>query len=236
MSDWIRFAENEYGLTLDAQAIERFSLFLTELLEWNQRFNLTAIREPAEIEVKHFLDSLTIQSVFHKTPTKIIDVGTGAGFPGLALKILWPTSQLTLVESIHKKAEFCSHMVEVLKFSDVSVLARRVEEVGHDPLHRECYDLVTARAVAKMSVLLEYLLPLAKPGGLVVMQKGENGAQEAETSQKIMRKLGGDLKEIKPIHLPGVEGDRYLVVVGKNAHTPKDYPRKPGIPTKTPLI
>lgn len=235
MTNWISIAENEYGIALDSIALERFELYYRELVDWNNRFNLTAIRDQAGIEIKHFLDSLTVVGVTQPVPVSMIDVGAGAGFPGLALKIVWPDAKLTLVESSHKKANFCRHAADVLGFDDVTVLAERVEDVGQDPLHREKYQLVTARAVAKMPVLLEYLLPLAKPGGLVVMQKGENGAQEAEASQKIMRRLGGDLKEIRPVTLPDVEGDRYLIVVSKNAHTPKDYPRHAGVPAKMPL-
>ena len=235
MTNWISIAQKEYGITLDSIAVERFGLYYRELIEWNERFNLTAIRDQAGIEIKHFLDSLTVVSVTQRVPTNMIDVGTGAGFPGLALKIVWPDAKLTLVESVQKKANFCRHVAETLGFSDVTVLAQRVEEVGQDPLHRERYQLVIARAVAAMPVLLEYLLPLAKPGGLVVMQKGENGAQEAEAAQKIMHKLGGDLKEVRPVSLPDVDGNRFLIVVAKNAHTPKDYPRHAGTPAKTPL-
>ncbi len=236
MTDWIRIAEKNYGVALDAVAIERFGLYYRELIEWNERFNLTAIRDQAGIEIKHFLDSLTIVGATQSVPISIIDVGTGAGFPGLALKIVWPTAKLTLIESVQKKANFCRHVADALGFKDVTVLAQRAEEVGQDRQHREKYALVTARAVAAMPVLLEYLLPLGKPGGLVVMQKGENGAKEAEVSQKVMHRLGGDLKEIRPIYLPEVEGDRYLILVAKNAHTPKEFPRPTGTPAKTPLL
>jgi 16S rRNA (guanine527-N7)-methyltransferase len=236
MTNWIDIAEKEYGIVLDRAALERFEWYYRELVEWNKRFNLTAIRDQVGIEIKHFLDSLTVATITRSVPGSIIDVGTGAGFPGLALKILWPDAKLSLVESVQKKANFCVHVAETLGFSDVNVLAQRAEDIGQNPLHREKYQLVTARAVAKMPVLLEYLLPLAKLGGLVVMQKGENGAEEAEASQRIMRKLGGDLKEIRPVKLPDVEGDRYLIVVSKHAHTPKDFPRHPGTPAKTPLV
>lgn len=235
MVDWIQVLEEKYGIVLNDLAIERFGLYYRELTDWNERFNLTAIRDKAGIQVKHFLDSLTIVSVAPKMPESIIDIGTGAGFPGLALKIVWPGAKLTLVESIKKKANFCQHVVETLGLKDVLVLAQRAEEVGQNLQYREKYALVTARAVAAMPVLLEYLLPLAKPGGLVVMQKGENGAKEAEESQKVMRKLGGDLKEVRQVYLPEVEGDRYLIVLSKNAHSPKEYPRATGLPTKTPL-
>ena len=235
MIDWFTYAETEYGIVLNQTARNRFELYYRELVEWNSRFNLTAIRDQREIELKHFLDSISIAHVVTHAPESLVDVGTGAGFPGMALKILWPGTRLTLVESVQKKANFCMHVTKVLELREVTVLAQRAEDVGQDPEHREKYQLVTGRAVAAMPVLLEYLLPLAKPGGMVVMQKGENGVIEAENSEPVMLRLGGDLKSITPIELPEVEGKRYLVAVAKNARTPKMFPRRTGVPSKTPL-
>lgn len=235
MPDWITYAETEYGVVLNQTACDRFKLYYRELVEWNSRFNLTAIRDQRGVELKHFLDSISIVRVIARSPESLADVGTGAGFPGMALKILWPETRLTLIESVRKKADFCAHVAEVLELQDVTVLSQRAEDVGQNPEHREKYQLVTARAVAAMPVLLEYLLPLTKPGGMAVMQKGENGAIEAESCESVMRRLGGDLKSITPIELPEVEGKRYLVAVAKNARTPKLFPRRTGVPSKTPL-
>jgi 16S rRNA (guanine527-N7)-methyltransferase len=162
-------------------------------------------------------------------------VGTGAGFPGIPLNILYPNLKLTLVESVGKKAKFCQHIVEVLNLKNVEVIQARAEEVGQDLKHRENYDWAVARAEANLNVLSEYLLPLVKVSGSVLAQKGESGPAEAQSAENAMKLLGGKLKELIPVNLPGVAEDRYLVVVEKVAGTPSKYPRKPGIPAKQPL-
>jgi 16S rRNA (guanine527-N7)-methyltransferase len=207
-----------------------------ELLEWNQKFNLTAIRDEESIRTKHFLDSLSCVLAWKANPPhRLADVGTGAGFPGIPLKIIYPTIALTLVESVGKKAMFCQHIVRVLGLENVEVIQARAEEVGHRPEHREKYDWVVARAVAKMNVLAEYLLPLVKVGGMMLAQKGENAPIEAHEAEKAMKLLGGKLTQLMPVHLPGVADDRYLVLVSKVAATPPKYPRKAGVPLKQPL-
>lgn len=207
-----------------------------ELLEWNQKFNLTAIRDTESIRTKHFLDSFSCVLAWKALPPDlIIDVGTGAGFPGLPLKILYPSLKLTLVESVGKKAMFCQHIVSVLGLEHVEVIQTRAEELGQDSKHREGYDWAVARAVANLSVLSEYLIPLVRIGGSMLAQKGESGPAEAQSAEKAMEILGGKLKQLIPVNLPGVADDRYLVVVHKVAATPPKYPRKPGIPAKQPL-
>jgi 16S rRNA (guanine527-N7)-methyltransferase len=151
------------------------------------------------------------------------------------LKIAYPAMQLTLVESVGKKAEFCRHMIEVLGMEKVSVVQARAEEVGHMPEHREKYDWAVARAVANLPVLSEYLLPLVRMGGAALFQKGENGPAEAHAAERAIRLLGGHLRQLKPVQLPGIEEDRYLIVVDKVAATPPAYPRRVGVPTKTPI-
>jgi 16S rRNA (guanine527-N7)-methyltransferase len=168
-------------------------------------------------------------------PHRLIDVGTGAGFPGIPLKILYPSMKLTLVESVGKKAMFCQHIVSVLGLDGVEVIQKRVEDLGQNPQHREAYDWAVARAVAHLNVLSEYLLPLLKIGGRMLAQKGESGPAEAQSAEAAMKVLGGKLEQLIPVHLPGVADDRYLVVVEKVAATPPKYPRKPGIPSKQPL-
>ncbi len=207
-----------------------------ELLEWNQKFNLTAIRDVESIRTKHFLDSFSCVLAWKAAPpTRLIDVGTGAGFPGVPLKILYPNLKLTLVESVGKKAMFCQHIVRVLGLEHVEVVQARAEELGQNANHREKYDWAVARAVANLHVLSEYLIPLVKVGGTMLAQKGESGPAEAQSAEQTMKLLGGKLKQLIPVNLPGVADDRYLILVDKVAATPPKYPRKPGIAAKQPL-
>ncbi len=225
------------GLQLSREQIAAFKLLEEELLEWNNRFNLTAIRDKEGIETKHFLDSLTCLMALdlNAAPRSLIDVGTGAGFPGIPLKLMLPNMRLTLVESIQKKAGFCTHVVEKLGLRQVQILPERAEDVGQDPAHRESYDLATARAVAAMPTLVEYLLPLVRIGGLVIMQKGESAQLEALKSEKVIQRLGGKIRVILPVELPGVADERYLVVLEKIARTSAEFPRRTGLPAKQPL-
>lgn len=207
-----------------------------ELLEWNQKFNLTAIRDTESIRTKHFLDSFSCVLAWKASPPNhLIDIGTGAGFPGVPLKILYPNLKLTLVESVGKKAKFCQHITRLLGLEDVNIIQARAEDLGQNMQHREKYDWAVARAVANLNVLSEYLIPLVRIGGSMLAQKGESGPAEAQSAEKAMELLGGKLKQLIPINLPGVADDRYLVVVDKVAATPPKYPRKPGIPVKQPL-
>ncbi|MEO8355151.1 MAG: 16S rRNA (guanine(527)-N(7))-methyltransferase RsmG [Chloroflexota bacterium] len=207
-----------------------------ELLEWNQKFNLTAIRDVESIRTKHFLDSFSCVLAWKAAPpTRLIDVGTGAGFPGVPLKILYPNLKLTLVESVGKKAMFCQHIVRVLGLEHVDVVQARAEDLGQNANHREKYDWAVARAVANLNVLSEYLIPLVKVGGTMLAQKGESGPAEAQSAEQTMKLLGGKLKQLIPVNLPGVADDRYLILVDKVAATPPKYPRKPGIAAKQPL-
>ena len=207
-----------------------------ELMEWNQKFNLTAIRDTESIRTKHFLDSFSSVLAWKASPpSNLIDVGTGAGFPGVPLKILYPNLKLTLVESVGKKAKFCQHITRLLGLEDVNIIQARAEDLGQNMQHREKYDWAVARAVANLNVLSEYLIPLVRIGGSMLAQKGEDGPAEAQSAEKAMELLGGKLKQLIPINLPGVADDRYLVVVDKVAATPPKYPRKPGIPVKQPL-
>ncbi|MFN8413869.1 MAG: 16S rRNA (guanine(527)-N(7))-methyltransferase RsmG [Anaerolineales bacterium] len=207
-----------------------------ELIEWNQKFNLTAIRDAESIRVKHFLDSYSCVLAWKAAPPlRLIDIGTGAGFPGIPLKIVYPSMHVTLVESVGKKAMFCQHVISKLSLEGIDVIQARAEDIGQKPEHRESYDWAVARAVANLNVLSEYLLPLVKVGGHVLAQKGESGPVEAQAAEKAMKILGGKLKQLIPVNLPGVVDDRFLVIVDKVAATPNNYPRKAGIPAKTPL-
>jgi 16S rRNA (guanine527-N7)-methyltransferase len=236
MESLTRSALSLFSLHLTERHIAALNIYERELLEWNQKFNLTAIRDVESIRVKHFLDSLSCALAWKSNPPKrMIDVGTGAGFPGVPLKIIYPNAHLTLVESVGKKAAFCKHIVDVLGLDHVEVIHARAEEIGQHAGHREKYDWAIARAVANLSVLSEYLLPLVKVGGMALAQKGESGPAEAQSAEHAMKLLGGKLKQLIPVNLPGVADDRYLVLIDKSAATPPKYPRKPGIATKTPL-
>jgi 16S rRNA (guanine527-N7)-methyltransferase len=224
------------GVSLTQGQLGQFKKYQEELLLWNEKFNLTAIVDDEGIRVKHFLDSLSCALVMgEKPPRRLVDIGTGAGFPGVPLKILFPDMQLTLVESVAKKAEFCRHITQVLGLEGVQVLSLRAEETGQRAEHREQYDWATARAVAALLVLAEYLLPLVNIGGQALAQKGESGPAEAQQAENAFRILGGRLKQVRKINLPGVTEDRYLVVIEKVARTPSQYPRRVGVPAKKPL-
>lgn len=234
-----KLAQEFHALTggrLTPPQIKALETYNQELLTWNKIHNLTAIREPEQARIKHFLDSLSACLVMNSSPLeRVIDVGTGAGFPGLPLKILYPQMHLTLVESIGKKATFCEHVVTILELEGVEVIQIRAEELGRLAQHREQYDWALARAVAVMPVLLEYLLPLVRVGGSVLAMKGESGPAEAQTAENAAQILGGHLRQLHPLTLPGVVEERYLVVVDKVATTPEKYPRRVGIPAKRPL-
>lgn len=225
-----------FGLVLTPAQMEQFARYQTLLLEWNQRLNLTAIREPGAIQVRHFLDSLTCATVTGDLNGRsLIDVGTGAGFPGLPLKILYPHLRLTLVESIAKKTTFLHAVVTDLGLADVTILAGRAEEIGHQAAHREQYDWAVARAVADMRVLAEYLLPLCRVGGHALAQKGENAPAETAAAAAAIQAVGGGPAQLHAVQLPDQTMLHYLVVIPKTAATPARYPRRPGVPTKRPL-
>jgi 16S rRNA (guanine527-N7)-methyltransferase len=229
-------AFNLLGIRLTARQISAFQRYEAKLLDWNARHNLTAIRDTEGIRTKHFLDSLTCMLAWRDNPpNSLIDIGTGAGFPGIPLKIMQPALALTLVESVGKKAEFCRHVAQTLGLERVEVLQTRAEEVGLLPKHREHYDWAVARAVANLPILVEYLLPLVRVGGSILAQKGDSGPAEAHVSEKAIRMLGGRLRQLMKVSLPGVAEDRYLVIIDKVAATPPNYPRRVGIPTKKPL-
>ena len=236
MEKLLRDAQQLFSLCLSSKQMMQLTAYERELLKWNEKFNLTAIRDVDGIRAKHFLDSLSCTLAWKdQTPRRLIDVGTGVGFPGIVLKVLYPGMKLTLVESVGKKANFCTHIVQTLGLENVEILSARAEDVGQNSAHREKYDWAVARAVANLSVLSEYLLPLVERNGTMLAQKGESGPAEAQSAEQAMKMLGGKLRQLIPVNLPGVADDRYLVLVEKVAATPHNYPRKPGIPAKTPL-
>ncbi len=224
------------GIQLSSIQLSALQSYESELLEWNKRFNLTAVRERDSIRIKHFLDSFTCLLAMHEAPpARLIDIGTGAGFPGIPIKILMPQCNLTLVESVAKKAEFCRHIVRHLHLDNTEVICGRAEDVGHEDNHRELYDWAVARAVARLPVLMEYLLPLVRIGGRVLAQKGEDALSETHNAEHAIKLLGGQMRQFIPVSLPGVADERYLIVVDKIAATPDRYPRRTGIPSKNPI-
>ena len=229
----------ELNITLADHYLVAFETYYQELTAWNQRFNLTAITDREGVLVRHFLDSL---SCFKALPwadmaegARIIDVGTGAGFPGIPLKIVCPGMQLTLLEATRKKVTFLEHMVRTLELEAVKVIHGRAEELGRDPTHREQYDWALARAVVDMPALAEYLLPLLRVGGAMLAQKGEGAAIEVQASGAATTALGGKVRHLLPVKLRGLAETRYLVVIDKVAATPEKYPRRPGMPKKRPI-
>jgi 16S rRNA (guanine527-N7)-methyltransferase len=236
MEKFIQDLQTLLNLRLTPRQLLALQRYEAELLDWNSRMNLTAIRDEGGIRTKHFLDSYTCLLAWRESPpTSLIDIGTGAGFPGIPLKILYPNLRLTLVDSIGKKVEFCKHVVQVLGMDKVEILQGRAEELGQHKSHREKYDWAVARAVANMNILVEYLLPLVRVGGGVLAQKGESGPSEAHAGEQAMRLLGGRLRQLIPVSLPGVVEERFLVVIDKVATTPANYPRRVGVPAKTQL-
>ena len=236
MQKLIHNAQEIFGIQLNKAQLTMLATYERELMSWNEKMSLTAIRNQEGVRTKHFLDSFScVQAWGDQVPQTLVDVGTGAGFPGLVLKILYPHLKLTLVESVGKKVKFCRHIVESLQLEGVNVIQSRAEMLGQQPRFRESFDWAVARAVAKLPVLSEYLLPLVKVGGVMLAQKGESAPAESHAAESALRILGGEMRQMIPVTLPGVVEERYLVVVDKVGATPPKYPRREGTPAKKPL-
>ena len=236
MSNWFDYSK-QFNIALTAEQIEQFTIYEQLLLEWNSRMNLTAVRDSAGIQIRHFLDSLSgglIPDI--NKPLSLIDVGTGAGLPGLPLKIVYPQIQLTLNDSVTRKTHFLQAVVEELGLSKTTVLAERAETLGQAADHREQYDIALARSVAFMPVLLEYLLPLTKIGGRAICFKGDNAKNEYEDGEFARQKLGGGEPRFIEVSLPDHDRLHHIVIYPKAEQTPAEYPRRPGRPLKKPLI
>jgi len=233
------------GIALSPEQLTAFQRFQAELLDWNERMNLTAITDPAEVESKHFLDSLSCLLALPQVdgrsladwleqPLRAVDIGSGAGLPGLALKIAWPKLRLTLLDATAKKCRFMQHMVDTLGLQDVQVVQARAEDFGHRA-GRMAFDLAWARAVARLPVLLEYGLPLLHQGGLFVIQKGREPQAEVDSGREALKTLGGKLRLVRTVQVPGLDAERSLIVVSKIAQTPAAYPRRAGIAERNPI-
>lgn len=226
----------QMNMEISELQLEQFRLYFELLVETNKVMNLTAITEPHEVMLKHFLDSICAYSpeVFFAN-AKVCDLGTGAGFPGIPLQIMYPKLETVLMDSLGKRLKFLDIVVNDLALHNISTCHMRAEDAGRNKLHREKYDVVTSRAVAKLPVLLEYCLPLVKPKGFLVALKAANYEQEIEQSQLAIEKLGGKLVDIKHIQLPTLEDKRVIIYIKKTKNTPVEYPRRAGIPEKNPL-
>jgi len=237
MSQLLSTGAAQLGLSLTPDQLTLFDQYQRELLVGNEKINLTRIVDPDEISIKHFLDSLSLVVALPDPTTdlNVIDVGAGAGFPGIPLKIALPNLRLTLLETTGKKADFLRHVVDVLSLPNVRVVNARAEEAGRQPEHRQRYDVAVARAVSALPVLLEYTLPLVKVGGWVIAAKGQPPDAEVQESSVALKILGGRLDRVVPVTVPGLEAARHLVIIKKIRPTPKKYPRRPGLPAKKPL-
>ncbi|HLF27270.1 MAG TPA: 16S rRNA (guanine(527)-N(7))-methyltransferase RsmG [Anaerolineae bacterium] len=224
------------NLSLAADQVDRFERYAAELVDWNRRINLTAITDPLEIVHKHFLDSLSILSVCDlHMGERIIDVGSGAGFPALPIRIVRPDLHVTLLEATRKKCDFLRHMVEALALDRVTVVHARAEDVAHDPAQREQYATALARAVAGLATLSEYLLPFVRIGGQAIAQKAGAVETEVGAAGAAIEVLGGRLQRVTPATVPGVMESRAILLIEKIAPTPEKYPRRAGMPEKRPI-
>lgn len=231
------------GIELSALQRAQFQAYRLELLSWNKRMNLTAITDPDEVETKHFLDSLTVALALSglpriaegAPPLRVLDVGSGGGFPGLPLKIAFPELAIVLLEATQKKASFLRYVTEALSLFDVVTISERAEDLAHGPHQREAYDVVVARALAPLAELAELTLPLCRVGGMVVAQKKGDITAELALGQRSIEKLGGEASETITVSLPDLAEERKLVVLKKVSATPSEYPRRSGLPHKSPL-
>ena len=214
--------------------LNQFYNYMNILIEWNKVMNLTAIIQPKEIILKHFIDSLTVVNNIEEK-SKIIDVGTGAGFPGIPIKIVYPETKVVLLDSLNKRINFLNEVIEKLNLKDIETIHGRAEEYGQNNAYREKFDIAIARAVAPLNVLLEYLIPFVKVNGKCICMKGSNSMKEIEDSTKAIEILGGKLIETEEFYIPNTDMKRRIVDIRKIKQTGKKYPRKAGIPSKEPL-
>jgi 16S rRNA (guanine527-N7)-methyltransferase len=227
----------EKGISLSTKQLDQFQLYFKELVEWNEKMNLTAITDQEGVYLKHFYDSISASFTFDfSQDISIVDVGAGAGFPSLPLKICFPHLKVSIVDSLNKRITFLQHLVDVLQLENVHLYHDRAEIFAQQNEHRQAYDVAMARAVARLNVLTELCVPLVKVDGIFIAMKGAKGKEELEEAKKAIQLMGGQLKSVTPFYLPEDEGERNIIVIEKKKTSPKKYPRKPGIPNKQPLL
>ncbi|MWV46167.1 16S rRNA (guanine(527)-N(7))-methyltransferase RsmG [Paenibacillus sp. HJL G12] len=226
----------EKGITISSSQLRQFEIYYQELVSWNEKMNLTGITDREQVYTKHFYDSVSL--AFYVDMNKIqtmADIGSGAGFPGIPLKICFPHLQLTIIDSLNKRINFLQHIVQGTGLEQVQLLHGRAEDWARKPEHRDRYDLVTARAVAKLAVLNEFCLPYVKVGGIFAAMKGSNPDEEVKEASKSLKELKGKLNRVEQFKLPIEDSERHIIVIDKTAPTPAKYPRKAGTAIKTPL-
>lgn len=222
------------NVELNEEQINKFYKYMNLLLEWNEKINLTAITDKEEIILKHFIDSLTINKFIGQS-TSIVDVGTGAGFPGIPIKILRDDVDMVLLDSLNKRIKFLDMVIEELKLNNIETVHSRAEDFAHKKEYREKFDIVTSRAVANLTTLSEYMIPLAKINGKCIAMKGPDAEEELITSKKAIEVLGGKYNKSDVFNLPNSDIKRNNIIIDKIKETPKRYPRKAGIPSKEPI-
>ena len=219
---------------LDEEQIQKFYKYMELLLEWNEKINLTAIVEPRDVILKHFVDSLTICKELQKNKT-LADIGTGAGFPGIPVKILRPDLDITLIDSLNKRVNFLTMVIEALKLEKIIARHGRIEDFGKNKKYREKFDYVTSRAVANLSTLSEYMIPLVKIDGKCICMKGSKIDEELKNAEKAIKTLGGKIEKVDTFLLPDTDMGRNIILIKKEKATPNKYPRKAGTPAKEPI-
>ena len=238
--DIIEFSNlmKEYGkeiqIKFTEEQLQKFYKYMNMLIEWNKKINLTAIIEPKEIILKHFMDSLTILKYVNDNE-KMLDVGTGAGFPGIPIKIMNENIEITLLDSLNKRINFLNEVINKLELKNISAIHSRIEDYGKNNKYREKYDIVTSRAVANLATLSEYMLPMLKIKGKSICMKGSDIKEEVKNSKRAIDILGGEIVNIEELVLPKSDNRRNLIIIEKKKNTPLKYPRKAGIPSKEPL-
>ena len=224
----------EFNIEINEEQIKSFEKYMNLLLEWNEKINLTAITQPDEVKLKHFVDSLTVLKYINDDD-KVIDIGTGAGFPGIPLKIMKGNTKITLLDSLNKRINFLNIVIETLILRNIQAIHGRAEEIARNKLYREKYDVTVSRAVANLSTLSEYMLPFVKVGGKCICMKGANVNEEIEKAKNAIKELGGEIERVDNFYLSDNDNERNIIIIRKVKETSSKYPRKAGMPSKEPL-
>jgi 16S rRNA (guanine527-N7)-methyltransferase len=234
---FVRFDEGlkQLNIVLNHDQKNQFLKYYDLLIEWNKVMNLTAITDFDEVIDKHFIDSLTMVRIYNISNEKIIDVGTGAGFPGIPIKIAFPNTRIVLLDSLNKRVNFLNEVIKELKLDGIEAIHGRAEDYGKDSKYREEFDISTSRAVANLTTLAEYCIPFVKTGGCFIPYKSGDVTEEVDSAKKAIKILGGSIEKLRNFQLPGTDIERSLIRINKDSKTPMKYPRAAGKPGKEPL-